>query len=225
MRPLPERPLNFSRRLRFLLFPARCPACGEVLLPQKLLCASCEKKLFADFSLRRFELHLKERSVLLTAAAVWDYAKTEQMIKKYKFDGKIDARDALGAAMAMLAEDKLGVDFDLVTSVPSRPKRAKDLGFDHAGELAKCTARGLNLPYRPLLYRKEDVRVQHTLSREERLVNLRGAFTPLEDLTGKRILLVDDVVTTGSTLCECTKTLYKAGAARVEAVCASSAGK
>lgn len=225
MRPLPERPLNFARRLRFLVFPARCPCCREAVLPRRLFCTTCEKKLYDDFTLRRFEIHMTKESRVLTAAAVWDYEKLENTLNHYKFDGVVDARDALGAAMACLAEEKLADGFDLVTSVPSRPGRAKALGFDHAGELAKHTAAVLGLPCRPLLRRRKDTKVQHTLGREERLLNLKGAFLPLEEVQGKRILLVDDIVTTGTTLCECTRALYEAGAARVEAVCAASANK
>ena len=226
MRPLPERMLDLPRRLRFLLFPARCPRCRAVLPPQKLLCAGCEAKLYREAVLRGFTICTAREERSLTAAAVWDYdGAGRAMIHRYKFDGGIDARDALGAAMACLAEEKLGTDFDLVTSVPSPPRRKKDLGFDHAGELAKRTARELKLPYLPTLQRREDVEVQHKLRRRERLVNLKDAFTAVEDVQGKRILLVDDVVTTGATLRECTLALYDAGAARVEAVCAASAGR
>ena len=223
MRPLPERPLSLARRLRFAVFPARCPRCGEVIPAQRLFCPACREELYRQASLRRFELPMADGTRLLPVAAVWKYDDiARRMIGKYKFHGKIDARDALGASMACLAEETLQGPFDLAVPAPSRPGRAKDLGFDHAGELARRTAQVLAIPCRRVLRRREDARVQHTLGRQERLVNLQGAVYSVEDLSGKRVLLVDDIVTTGATLCACARALYAAGAAQVQAVCAAN---
>ena len=90
-----------------------------------------------------------------------------------------------------------------------------------ADTMAELMARRLKIPCAPLLEKHKNTAAQHTLSAEKRRSNLKGAYTvPCpQQVYGKRILLVDDVVTTGSTLSECAEALYAAGAQWVGAVC------
>lgn len=216
MNPLPERPLSFGRRLRFLLFPACCPLCGNVIPMQRLFCETCEEaisdKIFED-------TYVLEKDNTVHAAALWKYdGQVRQTLLAYKFSGQIDFREAFGVALASLVQGVSTDSFDLVVSVPSDKKRVRQLGFDHAGELARQAAQRLSLPYRPVMIRTRKAVFQHTLKREDRMRNLKNVFAVNEDLTGMRVLLVDDIITTGASICACAEALYRAGAAEVLAV-------
>jgi ComF family protein len=99
------------------------------------------------------------------------------------------------------ALDSVGCkQFDLVTSVPGSPKRIRERGLDLPGTLARRLARKLEVPFRRnALRRMRDVPPQTSLHRKERLQNLEGVFEAGENLKGKKILVIDDVVTTGAT--------------------------
>jgi ComF family protein len=115
------------------------------------------------------------------------------------------------------AWQKQEIEADIVTSVPLSKRRLRLRGYNQAELLAKTIAHGLGLPYQELLVRKRHVKEQSRLKREERLTNVLGAFAPIDglDLGGKRVLLVDDVLTTGATTSECSRALLKAGASSV----------
>jgi glutamine phosphoribosylpyrophosphate amidotransferase len=95
----------------------------------------------------------------------------------------------------------------------------------HAELLARDVAARLNLPYVDALERTRNTRQQARLDDHARRVNLRGAFQVSQSVAGRRIILVDDVCTTGSTARECAKALKSAGAERVYLLCYTRAGK
>ena len=108
--------------------------------------------------------------------------------------------------------------FDLLVPVPSRPKKVRARGYNQSALLAtNCP----NAPASPVsetaLVKTRDTRAQHDLSAEERQVNLSGSFRASEsEVSGKRILLIDDVLTTGATARECIGALRAAGAQSVD---------
>ena len=107
---------------------------------------------------------------------------------------------------------------DIVLPVPLHPKRLKERGFNQSGLLAKEFSRMQGLPVSfDLLIRKNWTEPQTRLNRKERLENVKGAFSLCDAsaVRGRRVLLIDDVFTTGTTLSECAKTLKKAGASEV----------
>jgi ComF family protein len=104
--------------------------------------------------------------------------------------------------------------------VPLHASRQRQRGFNQAGELARFLGRHAGLPVWPALTRVRKTEVQARLRRSERLRNQRNAYelqTPF-DVTGARLLIVDDVFTTGATVDACARVLCKAGAARVDAL-------
>ena len=107
---------------------------------------------------------------------------------------------------------------DLITFVTRRTKEKLKSGVDQAEMMAKAISKCTGIPYVKTIKRVRDAKVQHTLTREERLKNVKGAFRVDKDLTGKNVLLVDDVFTTGATISECAKMLKNAGAASVTAL-------
>lgn len=112
-----------------------------------------------------------------------------------------------------------------VVPMPLHPSRLKKRGFNQASELAKPIARALQAKVRyQWLIRERDTPSQVGQNREQRQHNLRGAFRATGDVRGQRILLVDDVMTTGSTLSEAARTLKASGAAWVGAAVLCRAG-
>ena len=108
-------------------------------------------------------------------------------------------------------------DFDMVTSVPLHKTRLRQRGYNQSEELARRIAADMELPYMPLLQRTRETPSQTRLTLSQRRKNPIGAFSVLPDavVEGKRILLIDDVVTTGATALECVTVLRAKGAKRV----------
>lgn len=111
---------------------------------------------------------------------------------------------------------------DLVLPMPLAPRRLAERGYNQAWELARRVAASLKLPSEPRLLLRLDVASdQHTLQRAERLRNLRGVFhLPAHasaPIRGRRVALVDDVMTTGATLAAAAAVLHQAGATEVQA--------
>ena len=116
---------------------------------------------------------------------------------------------------------KLLLDFDLsgmdsVVPVPLSIKRLRERGFNQSLLLARVISREKKLPLLiDILFKKKETSPQTGLSGKERLLNLKNAFVVKRDIRGLRLLLVDDVMTTGATVTECSKQLMKAGAKEV----------
>ena len=115
--------------------------------------------------------------------------------------------------------------FDLVVPVPLHPARLRERGFNQAELLAKILAQKTNVPLHRALERVRYTTTQTAFDRAERMENLRDAFRLRKKIAvrGLRVLLVDDILTTGSTLSECARVLRDAGAQSVYAVTAARA--
>ncbi len=123
----------------------------------------------------------------------------------------------MSVIMAKLLYD---VSYDTVLCpVPTAPKRVRERGFDHAKLISECLGKLVDLPTMNLLRRKSNVR-QLGSSRKDRIAQVRGEFEIFntEKIEGKKVLLVDDVMTTGATLSAVAKILKEAGAKSVSAV-------
>jgi ComF family protein len=134
----------------------------------------------------------------------------------FKYRGKV----SLAAPLARLMIDRLPVlgSIDLIMPVPLHAVRLREREFNQSLLLADRIGRHLGIPVSCAdLIRTLASPAQTSLSRKDRLSNLRGAFTAPHpaSITGKRILLIDDVFTTGATVNECAKTLRKAGSGDV----------
>jgi ComF family protein len=125
-----------------------------------------------------------------------------------------------------LDDDRLrGRQFDLIVPVPLHPARQRERGFNQASLLAELLARQSSIPLKPLLERIRYTNTQTALDRSERMENLHNAFRLRKnvDVRGLRVLLVDDVLTTGSTMNECARVLKRAGALSVYGATAARA--
>jgi ComF family protein len=141
-------------------------------------------------------------------------------LRRFKYESRPDLAGSLGHLLRE-AVAEAGVCADVVVPVPLHPKRLADRGYNQAALLARAAAARLSIP----LAARALVRMRHTtkqahLGREARLGNVAQAFQVRDcaAIRGRRVLLIDDVVTTGSTLSACTEALLAGGAVSVQAL-------
>lgn len=144
------------------------------------------------------------------------------LIHRFKYDGVVQLRRPLALLMAdrlaPLTAEKVP---DLLVPVPLHVRRLRQRGFNQAVLLGELLSREWQVPLdRRTVRRTRWTEPQVNLTAKERLANVRGAFTVTDRtrVAGLRVMLVDDVLTTGSTLAECSRVLLRAGAAEVCAV-------
>ncbi len=150
------------------------------------------------------------------AALMYDYP-VDRLVQSFKFGRSLAAGDVLAAELAAaLASRRTMTRPDVAVPVPLHALRRAQRGFNQSEWLGRRVARRLGIPLRTgLLHRVRRTRAQSGLARADRSRNLRGAFRS-RGVEGLRIALVDDVLTTGTTLDECARTLRAAGAAEIE---------
>lgn len=138
----------------------------------------------------------------------------DRLVQSLKYGHRLAGADFLGR---ILAQHAPGMVPDLILPVPLSGARLAERGFNQALEIARPLARRLGLrPETCHIHRRVDTTPQASLPWKERARNIRHAFACGIDLTGKSILVIDDVMTTGATLDELAGTLKACGAARVE---------
>lgn len=190
----------FAALLGELVAPSLCAACDGPVAMTVLFCASCATMC---------EPTLSPNGVFTYGGAVAD------AVIRYKFRRRPDLASRFARAMIPLAR---GFRPDVVVPVPLHPRRLADRGYNQAALLSRPIARALDRPHSArALLRIRDTPMQSLLNAPERRRNLNGAFRVRNSriVTGKNVLLVDDVQTTGSTLDACTRALHEVGARRV----------
>jgi ComF family protein len=213
------------------LYPPVCLVCGLNGRPGLDLCAGCEDDLEPLLGrCRRCGLELV-RSVELCGrcttrlpwfAAAWPgfayRGHVERLIQRFKFHGDLAAGRVLGTLYARRLAAMAAPRPDLMVPVPLHPRRRLRRGFNQAALLARDLGVQLRgLPWTDALRRRRPTAAQSELPADRRRGNVRGAFELIRLPVGVRhIALVDDVMTTGSTLDECARVLRRAGAARVD---------
>ena len=143
------------------------------------------------------------------------------LIHNFKYKRKTSLGKRLGLRLGEnLCSDQRFLDSDLLMPVPLHPARKRERGFNQSEILAEMVSERINVPLaKGILRRIKNTKDQTNLSAEQRRENVAGAFSVShpERISGKRIILVDDVITTGATLKECAKVLKEAGAKRIVA--------
>jgi len=195
-----------------LLFPPKCVFCRRVLGRGDLgFCDRCTEALpFTDnYGIREGDFYDFSVSPLYYRGLV------RKSILRYKFSGASLYADTYARLLADCIRDCPNVEYDIISWVPLSSKREKSRGYDQAMLLALATALELNDVAVETLKKHKDVQAMSELGdKTERSANISGAYevTEPELVCGKRVLLIDDVVTTGSTLSECARMLLHAGA-------------
>lgn len=205
------KPDGFFSVLADLLFPPRCALCGAVVSSGAQICSDCEKECVRVDTCRRITLAENGKTIWCKVPYRYE-GKVREAIIRFKFYGQTRSAGFFGRQIAALFPENAA--FDFVTAVPVSAKRRKARGYNQSELIARQAAEFLALPYRETLVKTEDNREQHKLARQERRKNVKGVYRALDEaaLKSARILLIDDIVTTGATLGECARVLYRAGA-------------
>lgn len=177
------------------------PACPQCALPTTdgELCGRC----------------LKKPPAFDRAVAAFDYRyPLAEVLHNFKYAGQLALGRFLADALLARVQDEHWPDFLL--PMPLYSARLRERGFNQAVEIAKRVALATALPLSfALLAKVRDTAPQASLPWKDRQANVKGAFSCTEDIAGKRVALIDDVMTTGATLDEAAKVLKKSGAAEV----------
>lgn len=229
---------TWSEAARDLIYPPRCPFCDRVL-GTRLECDGCQEKM-KTLERTRFRLDETEHFLqgLEGAAGVYHYQdEVRRGILRMKYSGRACYGEVLGRILAsrlfgctfefcggiikVTSAPPVGLEYDMIVPVPPSNKRR---GFNPPERIARPLAQALGLP----LEAKALTKIRRTprqegLSRDMRLTNVLGAFRadPERIPMNSRVLLVDDVITTGATIVACTAALKQAGAQSVFALSAA----
>jgi ComF family protein len=207
----------WDKALALKIAPPRCSSCG---LPfqnfqedSEHLCGNCIQQMPPYAGARSFGYYLAELSGI---------------IQGLKFQGR---RNLAGLLAPLLAgaffETWAREDFDLVVPVPLHPKRKRERGYNQSELLARLLARQIAIPYDNALARIRSTLPQVGLTDSQRLENLRKAFSCVnpQQVSGLRILLIDDVMTTGATVASAAQALLEGDALRVSVLTVARAGR
>ena len=207
-----------------LLYPpdAACLCCGRALGEEETdgMCGDCALALEALEMQEAASIHRDPLPEGITAVAcAYPYtAQARQLIIRLKFHCVRAAAVPLGRAMAMLP----GGEADLLVPVPTTKRRLRERGFNQAALLCRVIAQETGMPMAEALTRRDDHIAQSRLGGQSRRDNLAGVMRAERSVVaGKKILLVDDVYTTGATACEASRALREAGAVSVSVFAAA----
>lgn len=203
-----------------LLFPPRCVFCRRILnRGENGLCAHCQSEL--PWIVGQAAEQTPE-FISCCVSPLWYQDKVRESIHRYKFSDRNGYAKTYGKLVAQCVTDHLAGRYDLITWVPLSAKSLKKRGYDQAMLLAMAAALELGEVAVETLRKARDTNAQSSLKEDAaRRANVLGAYEVVDPVIveGKRFLLIDDVVTTGSTLSECARVLRTYGAADV--VCAT----
>ena len=148
---------------------------------------------------------------------------TAGIVSRMKYTGVYRLSEFMAADMARAYRFIEPTGADMMTFVPMHPARQRQRGYNHAELLARACGSALGLPCAAAVERVRNTPQQARLEAEARRENLRDAFKAIEPLPGRRVVLVDDVCTTGATAQGCAEALKDAGAERVYLLCFAQA--
>jgi ComF family protein len=220
-----------------LLYPPRCEACGK--LRREPFCADCLAAVeritppvcelcghpfdpLARGAPRCADCRGKRRAFTAARSAAYYTGPLVEAIRRFKYDCQMVLWRPLGGIMVGALTDGAAealdpATIDVVCPVPLHSSRLRERGFNQSTLLGEVVAVEINRPLKQLLDRTRATLPQVDLPAESRAANVRDAFEPRlqEVVAGQRVLLIDDLFTTGATMSECARALRRADAADV----------
>lgn len=212
------------------VFPNRCVGCNEIIDKGEYLCDYCYEMLPKTAESNcckvcgniKSSCFCKKHVFHFTSATApfFNEGTAKQIMYAFKFRRKLYFADFLSTRMALSVRTEFyGVPLDSVAYVPMPAKRELKRGYNQSRELALRIAKLLELPLvENAIGCNEKRNLQYQTGLKDRFKNVKGVFYPNLSLKGRRILLVDDIKTTGATLDECSRALLKAGVEEVYCV-------
>ena len=192
-----------------------CFNCKSKEAVAHFLCEDCLKKL--DYVANEFKIDKYQ------AHAVYFYNDTmKKLIADYKFNRNTSLSKVFSSILYDYARVHNLFEVDYILPSPSSIQTINYRGFDHIKMICDYFIDDIKPSYLNTFKKERDTKAQHTLSKDERSYNLKGAFKYNGDLTGKSVLIIDDLITTGNTVKELTKVLEKSNVKEVTALAITS---
>ncbi len=194
------------REVLDFLFPPICPVCEGRLASGKV-CDVCWGELL------RSQVFEPKQYFGFKVYSLFRYrGRVREAIERMKYGGM----RVLAELFAEALSEYLRVEApDAIVPLPLHPARIRERGFSQTRVIAEALGRELGIPVKRVIYRRRYTRPQALLKAEERITNVKGAFACLETLNGEKVVLVDDVITTGNTFYQAASALLDAGAGEV----------
>ena len=198
-----------KRKIASVFFPERCPYCLALTLPSEVACEECKEKL-SD------KIYHKTVGGIFSVSSSLPYKdEFRDAILRLKFSKRKQFSYQLAKYMYLKFSEEINFyDYDLITAVPLHKDTFRERGFNQSELIAKDLSRFCDVPYMELLNKTRKNKPQHTLKGDKREKNVKGVYRCTDEklIQNKKIILVDDIITTGFTMAECASTLKKAGA-------------
>ena len=224
---------NLKDYILDVIYPKTCPFCGRICKKGEDICLTCRWKLpyikeprcmkcskpIMDVEKEYcYDCRMKQHTYV-AGKAVWVYDDImRKSISRYKYNGSLEYASVYGKEIAKHYGKWIKAHGDILVPIPLHKKKQQIRGFNQAEVLADIIGNILQIPIeREWLYRNKYTLPQKELSDKERLKNLMKAFeiNKKKSFLADKVMLVDDIYTTGSTIEACAKVLYQAGVKEV----------
>ncbi|PZX57965.1 ComF family protein [Algoriphagus chordae] len=228
--------LFFVKDFLDLVFPRNCLLCGTSLYDyENNLCTICKGSLpVTSYHLRPMDNDLGDKvKGLSTVGMVMSYlkftkgGKSQKLLHQLKYRNKPQLAHELGSLYGKILNDHgFGTQWDIIVPVPLHPLKQSRRGYNQSEQFGLGLSVSLSVKLENSLVRGKFTETQTQKSRLERMYNVDDVFelAPRNSITNKSILLVDDVMTTGATLCACANVLLANGANNVDLVTIAAGG-
>ncbi len=203
-----------------LLYPRKCAFCRKLVRDGRMICPNCEKNLVVQ---AKEQEHMTIPPLALCLAPLYYTGKVRESLLRYKFHGAA-AYSGIYAELMADCLQRHGETADRITWIPLSRQRLRRRGYDQAKLLAKEVSRRTGIPCGRLLVKIRNNPAQSgRKNAAERERNVQGVYRADGVRPGERILLIDDIVTTGATLRAAASVLLEAGAASITGLAAAKA--
>ncbi len=210
-----------------LFYPPRCPVCEKYIENRRdILCDECEKNILNIECARITGLPFKE---------IWKLTRykggTQKIINDIKFDQKLNELSVIKKILDKVLNSNIKLKtmletIDIATAVPLHEKREQERGFNQVELFFGEWLNQQNIPMERLLLRNRDTEHLYDKNKQERAKEVKDAFSLTEGaedkIKGKKILILDDIFTTGTTMSECAKVLKAGGVAEIYGIALAS---